>query len=79
PQDADVLDASGTWVGITPTTVIRAKVGETVSYTIRKRGYRPMQVSEVVTERSMEDPLLIFRQLQVFAPPQLGEAWEDHL
>ena len=79
PQDADVLDAEGQWVGTTPTPVIRAKVGETVSFTIRKRGHRPLQVSEVVTERSMEDPLLIFRQLQVFAPPQTGEAWEDHL
>ena len=79
PQDADVLDADGKWIGTTPTQIIRAKVGERVDYTIRRRGHRPMQVSEVVPESAIEDPLVIFRQLLVFAPPQVGEAWEDHL
>lgn len=79
PEGADVFEEDGTPVGMTPTEIIRAKVGSEVRYIIRKKDYRPMEVNAVVTQQSMEDPMIIFAELLNFSPPVAGEKWEDHL
>lgn len=81
PDSAEVFTNDGTLVGITPTSTgtLRAKVGSEVSYVIRKKGYRPMTVTETVAPGAVSEPQLIFRELMNFSPPIQGEKWEDHL
>ncbi len=78
PDTADVLDASGKWVGITPTGTLTARVGEEVSFKIQKRGYRPVMVTEKIGPRAVSEPQSIFKVLEVFSPPQPGAVWLDH-
>ncbi|MEI6675519.1 MAG: SUMF1/EgtB/PvdO family nonheme iron enzyme [Verrucomicrobiota bacterium] len=78
PDTADVLDVSGKWVGITPTGTMSAKVGESVSFTIQKRGYRPVVVTDQIGPGAVNEPQSIFKVLEVFSPPQVGDAWLDH-
>jgi serine/threonine protein kinase len=78
PDTADVLDASGKWVGTTPTGTMTAKVGEEVSFTIQKHGYRPVMITEMIGPSSVDEPQSIFKVLEVFSPPQFGDAWLDH-
>ncbi|MEI6654009.1 MAG: SUMF1/EgtB/PvdO family nonheme iron enzyme [Verrucomicrobiota bacterium] len=78
PDTADVLDASGKWVGITPTGTMSAKVGESVSFTIQKRGYRPVVVTDKIGPGAVNEPQSIFKVLEVYSPPQVGDAWLDH-
>jgi len=79
PEGAEVFDGEGTLVGITPTSTIRAKVGSELTYIARKKGYRPLEFTAIVTEESVKDPMLVFGELQNFSPPVPGEKWEDHL
>ena len=81
PEGAEVFNEDGTLVGITPTSTgtLRAKVGSEVTYIIRKKAYRPLNISAVVTAESVTEPMLIFGRLQNFSPPVAGEKWEDHL
>jgi eukaryotic-like serine/threonine-protein kinase len=81
PEGAEVFKKDGTLVGITPTSIgtLRAEVGSKVTYTIRKNGYRSLTTSATVTPESVNTPMLIFRELQIFSPPVPGEKWEDHL
>jgi eukaryotic-like serine/threonine-protein kinase len=79
PEGAEVFDAEGTLVGITPTSTIRAKVGSELSYVVRKKGYRPLPITAIVTKESVTDPMLVFGELQNFSPPVPGEKWEDQL
>ncbi|MGJ8633316.1 MAG: protein kinase domain-containing protein [Luteolibacter sp.] len=79
PEGAEVYDDDGNLIGITPTENIRAVVGSEVSFEIRKKSYRLLQVSATVTEESLREPMLIFGELQNFTPPVPGEKWEDHL
>ena len=79
PQGADVLDSSGVLVGTTPTPTMTARVGEEVSFTLRKDGYRPLVVSKKVTIDATREPMTLVGELQVFSPPQPGEPWVDHL
>jgi len=78
PEGADVLDASGTWLGITPTATLSAQVGDEVRFTLRKTGFRPQTVTEVIPPTAVTEPHIIFGELEIFAPPQPGEVWEDH-
>jgi hypothetical protein len=79
PQGADVFDSSGVLVGTTPTPTMTARVGEEVSFTLRKSGFRPLVVSKPVTIDATREPMTLVGELQVFAPPQTGEPWVDHL
>ncbi|MEI7910899.1 MAG: SUMF1/EgtB/PvdO family nonheme iron enzyme [Verrucomicrobiota bacterium] len=79
PDTADVLDASGKWVGTTPTGTMSAAVGEEVTFNIQKHGYRPVTVTEKIGRSAVNEPQSIFKVLDVYSPPQFGDAWLDHL
>jgi eukaryotic-like serine/threonine-protein kinase len=79
PEGAEVFKDDGTPVGVTPTETIRAKVGSEVRYVIRKKDYRPLEVTAVVTPESVKNPMIVFGELLNFSPPVPGEKWEDHL
>lgn len=80
PEGAEVYTADGDWIGSTPTSTgtLRAKVGSQVDYVIRKNGYKNAVISEIVTPDSASEPMLIYRELQNFSPPKIGEKWQDH-
>ncbi len=80
PENAEVFTPDGDLIGSTPTETgtLRAIVGSQVEYTIRKNGYKNVEVSETVLPGAVSDPILIFRELQNFSPPRLGENWQDH-
>ena len=79
PEGADVLDANEELVGTTPTATMQARVGEEVVFTLRKNGYRSLEVSGQMTLAALSEPLAIAGQLQVFCPPEKGQVWVDHL
>lgn len=79
PDTADVLDDAGKWVGTTPTETMYAKVGEVVHFTIKKSGYRTVPVTATIGESAANEPQLIYQVLEVFSPPEVGDAWLDHL
>ena len=77
PDTADVRDAAGRWVGTTPTGTMSAAVGEEVTFSIQKHGYRPVTVSAKIGPASVNEPQSIFKVLDVYSPPQFGDAWLD--
>ncbi|MCX6867251.1 MAG: SUMF1/EgtB/PvdO family nonheme iron enzyme [Verrucomicrobia bacterium] len=79
PEGADVLDANGVLVGTTPTPTMTARVGEEVCFTLRKNGYRPLKIRGMMTLVALSEPLAFSGQLEVFCPPNPGDAWVDHL
>lgn len=80
PESAEVFTPDGELIGRTPTETgtLRAVVGSQVEYTIRKKGYKNVEVSQAITPGETTDPILIFRELQNFSPPRVGEKWQDH-
>jgi eukaryotic-like serine/threonine-protein kinase len=79
PEGADVLDAEGRIVGTTPTPTMTARVGEEVTFTLVKSGFRPMEVRGKMTLATVNgEPMTLHGQLQVFSPPQSGDPWVDH-
>lgn len=79
PQGADVLDASGVMVGTTPTPTMTARVGEELRFTLRKSGYRPLEVTGRMLPSAVNEPMPLSGSLQVFSPPESGDTWMDHL
>ncbi len=79
PEGADVLDSDGRLIGTTPTPTMTARVGEEVAFTLRKSGFAPHEVRERMPLSALSEPMILSGQLQVFSPPQAGEAWMDHL
>ena len=79
PEGADVFDASGVIINTTPTPTMTARVGEEVVFTLRKRGYMPLEVRGRLTMSALNEPMALSGELKVFSPPQPGEAWVDHL
>ena len=79
PEGAEVFSEKGDLIGITPTSILKADVGTELSYTVRKNGYRSLEVNATVTEEAVKDPMLVFGELQNFSPPEPGEKWKDHL
>ena len=69
-----MLDANGVLVGTTPTPTMTAKVDEEVTFTLRKNGYRPLEIRGRMTPASMTEPMAFSGELQVFCPPQAGDA-----
>lgn len=79
PEDADVLDADGRVIGTTPTGKIPVRVGEEVSYVLRKPGYRKMVVGSLVNMAAVHEPMILYGEMQVFSPPVVGEPWMDQM
>lgn len=79
PEGADVLDAEGRLIGTTPTPTMTARVGEEVSFTLRKSGFASLGVKGTMTLAAVTEPMILGGQLQVFSPPQPGEPWIDHM
>jgi eukaryotic-like serine/threonine-protein kinase len=79
PEGADVIDANGVVIGTTPTPTIAANVGEEVAFTLRKRGYLPLEIRGTLTLAAVTEPMVLSGQLRFFSPPQIGEVWTDHL
>lgn len=77
PEGADVVDEMGRVIGTTPTPLLTARVGQTLSLQLRKRGYRDLTISEVIPASSVLEPHVIPRPLEVFSPPEVGEIWRD--
>lgn len=78
PEGADVLDEAGRVIGTTPTPTMSAKVGESVTFSLRKKGYRTLVITEQVPPSATQEPMVIREELDVFNPPSIGEAWVDH-
>jgi serine/threonine protein kinase len=79
PEGADVIDVNGVLIGTTPTSTLTANVGDEVMFTLQKSGFRPLVISGRVDLSAATEPMVLSAQLQVFAPPQPGEIWTDHL
>ena len=79
PEGADVIDANGVVIGTTPTSTLTANVGDEVTFRLQKSGFRPLVISSTVAPSAATEPMVLSAQLQVFAPPQPGEAWTDQL
>ena len=68
PEGAEVYDSEETLVGITPTSTIRAKVGSELSFVVRKKGYRTLEITATVTEESISGPHAGFWRATEFFP-----------
>jgi len=79
PEGAEVRDERGEWVGMTNTQTLKAQVGDEVFFTIRKNGYRPTEIRETISVAALNEPYVLFVELQVYAPPEEGVPWRDHL
>jgi len=77
PGAADVLDATGQYLGTTPTT-LEARVGDELNLTIQKSGYRTVELAAKLAASAVDESQTIYRELQVFRPPEPGDAWLDH-
>lgn len=77
PEGADVIDENGNVIGITPTAVMSARVGSTLTLQLRKRGYRSLDITEEIPPAAAKEPMVISRHLDVFSPPMIGEIWTD--
>ncbi len=77
PEGADVYDENGDLIATTPTPTIAAQVGDEVSFTLRKDGYRPLELGGMVSMASSLEPMILHGEMQVFAPPRVGEPWVD--
>lgn len=77
PEGADVLNERGEVIATTPTQVMSGSVGEEIQVLLRKEGYRPMRLGEMIKISSQEEPLILHGEMQVFSPPQVGMPWSD--
>jgi hypothetical protein len=80
PEGVEVLDVHGNLLGITPMPeTLSAPVGTEVVYLLRKPHYRTIEIRGFVPDHAVNDPHVLFAEMQVFAPPRAGEAWRDSL
>lgn len=79
PEGADVYDENGVFLGATPTQILKAKVGDSLKFTLRKNGYLPYQMEEIMTKDGVREPMAYAANLRVFSPPQTSESWTDQL
>ncbi|MGB0293001.1 MAG: SUMF1/EgtB/PvdO family nonheme iron enzyme [Luteolibacter sp.] len=77
PEGADVIDESGVTIGTTPTQAMRGKVGDQIKVILRKDGFRPLPLGGTIKLSSVEEPMILFGEMQIFSPPELGMPWED--
>ena len=79
PEGVEVLDVDGEIVGTTPTQTLTADVGKEVVFLLRKPGFRTIELRDYIPESAVREPHVMFTEMQVFAPPRIGETWSDHL
>jgi len=77
PEGADVLNQYGEVIGTTPTQVMSGLVGDEIRVTLRKEGYRPLRLGDIIKMSSREEPMILHGEMQVFSPPQVGVPWSD--
>lgn len=77
PEGADVLDEQGRLIGTAPTPIMTAKVGEYVTFSLRKKGYRTLVITRQVPATATQEPMVIREPLEVFNPPAPDEPWTD--
>ncbi len=75
PDGAMVLSEDGEPLGLTPLDPIEYPEGSVVTFTLKMRGYREVSV----TEKVVEDGVLIGPELVEFNPPLELEPWVDVL
>jgi hypothetical protein len=78
PEGADVYDASGKFLGTT-SFFVPVTVGETYSFTFKKRNHRDAELTGVVPPSVTREPYALLAKLEFFAPPRAGEKWTDQL
>ncbi|MGB1260941.1 MAG: SUMF1/EgtB/PvdO family nonheme iron enzyme, partial [Akkermansiaceae bacterium] len=80
PEGAEVYDAEGNFIDITPSAPIRMEAGEPYEFTFRMDGYRTETKRGIVPEDlSADDTQMVFHTLSIYAPPVEGEPWIDYL
>lgn len=79
PEWVDVLDSEGTLIGTTPTETLSAPIGEEIVFMLRKPGYRTVELRNYLPESAVHEPHVMYHEMQIFAPPRIGEIWFDHL
>jgi serine/threonine protein kinase/formylglycine-generating enzyme required for sulfatase activity len=77
PANATVYDGRGTYVDLTPTREINAKLGETLEFRIELAKYQPKDIKVEVVEG--DGVLAVIENLQPDQPPEGGVVWMDHL
>ena len=77
PEGADVVNQFGDVIGTTPTQVMSGMVGDEIRVTLRKDGYRPLKLVEIIKMSSRDEPMILIGEMGVFSPPQIGVPWED--
>jgi len=77
PDGADVYDETGVLIGTTPTETLTARVGETLSYTLRRKGYSDAEILAKVPLSAADEPMALSATLKIYSPPELDEPWTD--
>ncbi len=77
PGNATVYDAKGTYVDLTPTREINAKLGQTLEFRIELAKYQPKDITVTVVEG--DGVMAVIENLQPDQPPEGGVVWMDHL
>ena len=77
PGNATVYDRKGTYVDLTPTREINAKLGETLEFRIELAKYQPKDIKVTVVEG--DGVMAVIENLQPDQPPEGGVVWMDHL
>lgn len=79
PEGADVFDEDGLRIGTTPTAQMDVAVGERVCVTVRKEGFRPFVIDAIIGSEALEETITLWREMEVYAPPEEGQPWVDHV
>ncbi|WP_035615824.1 SUMF1/EgtB/PvdO family nonheme iron enzyme [Haloferula sp. BvORR071] len=79
PAEANVFSESGELIGTTPTEPIVARVGEERVFTLKKDGFRDVELPVKVPASAAEETLLISQKMEVYSPPGFELEWTDQL
>ncbi|MBX3739639.1 MAG: SUMF1/EgtB/PvdO family nonheme iron enzyme [Akkermansiaceae bacterium] len=77
PGNATVYDGKGTYVDLTPTREINAKLGQTLEFRIELAKYQPKDIKVTVVDG--DGVMAVIENLQPDQPPEGGVVWMDHL
>jgi len=79
PEGGDVYDMQGNFIGTTPTPDFDAKVGDELSFIIRKSRFLPTEVTRKIDRKAVNEPMIFLAELKNFTPPEIGSPWQDQL
>lgn len=79
PEGADVFDATGNYLGTTPTGFVDVHVGDDYFFTLKKSGFRHAKLEGRVPRTVLTEPLPLNVTLENFSPPLPGGKWTDHI